>query len=108
MQGSIESRATHHERQYIVQLALIKLWQTAALLILILGFALAPSLPGYLVPTLPLDWLGVLLPFGATVISMHLGRHRLAALCSVAGACVSAASSGGYSMMRGSGCWPPG
>ena len=70
-------------------LALIRQWQTAALLLLILGFALGPvSLPGYGLTSLPLDWLGLAVPFAASMATMRLGQRRMAALCSVVGACV--------------------
>jgi hypothetical protein len=74
-----------------MQTALLRQWQTAALLLLVLGFALsALSLPNHVLSLLPIDWLVLAAPFGAGVVGMHLGRYRLAALCGVMGACAGA------------------
>src|SRR5665213_842991 len=74
-----------------MQTALLRQWQTAALLLLGLGFALsAMSLHGHILTMLPMDWLLLAAPFGAGVVGLHLGRHRVAALCGVMGACAGA------------------
>jgi hypothetical protein len=68
----------------------IRYWQTTALLLLGLGFALAPvSLAGYLTPAVFMDWPALLVPFGMSLAVMHRGRYRLAALCGVAASCVA-------------------
>jgi hypothetical protein len=74
-----------------MQLALIRQWQTAALLLLVLGIMLAPlGLTGALFPALPAVWLTLVAPCVASAASMRLGYHRIAALCGAAGACIGA------------------
>jgi hypothetical protein len=74
-----------------MQLALIRQWQTVALLLFVLAFALGPvSLPGYILSSPALDWLFLIVPFSASVVSMRLGWHRLAAVCGAAAGCLGA------------------
>ncbi len=74
-----------------MQTALLRQWQTAASLLLVLGFALVTvGLPSHVLSMLPMDWLLLAAPFGTGVVGMRVGRHRLAALCGVMGACAGA------------------